>query len=74
MLISSLTQKGQATIPAPVREFLHLHSGDKLGFDIENEQVIIRKIEPFDYAYHQALTGTLSEWNSTEDEDDYKNL
>ncbi len=74
MLSSSITQKGQATIPAKVRQYLHLHRGDKLEFDIENKRVFIKKLEPFDYAYHQALTNTLSEWNSQEDDDDYKNL
>lgn len=74
MQISTITQKGQATIPAAIREQLHLHSGDKIVFDIINDKVIISKLEPFDVVYHQALAGTLSEWASKEDDDAYKNL
>ncbi len=74
MNLATITQKGQATIPADVRKALGLEAGDKIGFDIQNEQVILTKIQPFDYAYHQALTGTLSEWDSHEDEEAYHDL
>ncbi len=68
MLISSLTSKGQATIPAEIREALHLTAGDKVSFEIKDHQAIISKVEPFEYHYHQALNGTLSEWDSLNDE------
>lgn len=74
MNISTITQKGQATIPAEVRKKLDLHPGDKIGFDVSNGNVMLIKIKPFDYEYHQALAGTLSEWSSKEDDDAYGNL
>lgn len=37
MQVATLTQKGQATIPAKVRKALHLQMGDKLACDINNE-------------------------------------
>ncbi|MCX7123405.1 MAG: AbrB/MazE/SpoVT family DNA-binding domain-containing protein [Gammaproteobacteria bacterium] len=74
MLFSSVTQKGQATIPVKIRNCLHLNPGDKIGFVIEHERVFLKKIEPFDYTYHQALTATLSEWDSAEDDDAYQDL
>lgn len=71
---STLTQKGQATIPAEIRKKLNLHAGDKIGFEIKKEIVSLKKIKPFDYAYHQALKSTLSEWDSMEDNEAYHGL
>ncbi len=72
--ISTVTEKGQATIPAEIRRELHLVPGDKVGFEIEHDRVILRRIQPFDYAYHQALSKTLSEWDSAEDDEAYRDL
>ncbi|MGH8581377.1 MAG: AbrB/MazE/SpoVT family DNA-binding domain-containing protein [Gammaproteobacteria bacterium] len=38
---SKLTRKYQATIPGPVREKLHLHAGDVIVFEIENDTVVV---------------------------------
>lgn len=45
MSFSSLTQKGQVTIPAALRNALDLHQGDqvKFTFDKKKEQIIIEK-------------------------------
>lgn len=32
MVMSTITSKGQTTIPAKIRDFLSLHAGDKLEF------------------------------------------
>ncbi len=74
MLISTLTTKGQATIPAEVRKELDLHSGDKVAFTIKNHQVFIKKITPFDAKYHKVLSTQLSEWASEADEEGYHDL
>lgn len=71
---STLTQKGQATIPADVRKKLGLQPGDKVGFKIEKDNVIVVKITPFDSEYHIALAGSLSEWNTPEDDEAYEDL
>jgi AbrB family looped-hinge helix DNA binding protein len=42
MLHSTVTKRGQTTIPSPVREALHIQPGDKLEYDIQGSQVIIR--------------------------------
>jgi AbrB family looped-hinge helix DNA binding protein len=40
MSISTLTSKGQVTIPKNVRERLHLRTGDKLDFRVEEDGTI----------------------------------
>ena len=74
MLISTLTSKGQATIPAEVRKSLALKAGDRVTFEIVDHKVILQKALPFDYHYHHALSQTLSEWDSPEDDEAYRDL
>ena len=74
MNLSTVTQKGQATIPAEIRKQLDLHPGDKIAFEVTDGEVIIRKISSFDYEYHKAISKTLSEWASKEDDDAYDDL
>ena len=40
MPISTLTSKGQVTIPKNVRERLHLRTGDKLDFCVQEDGTI----------------------------------
>ena len=42
MYHSTVTRKGQTTIPGPVREALHIQPGDKLEYDIQGSQATIR--------------------------------
>ena len=71
---SKLTRKYQATIPEPVRRALGLASGDTLAFDVENGQVRLRKAGRIDMAFARSLQETLSEWNSSEDDETYAGL
>lgn len=71
---SKLTSKYQATIPEPIRRVLHLSAGDTIAFDIDNNQIRLRKAQPIDLAFAQALDGTLNEWQSDEDEEAYRDL
>ncbi len=71
---SKLTKKYQATIPEPVRRLLHLKAGDAIAFDIEDDDVHIRKARPVDFAFAQGLEGTLNEWMSEADEIAYRDL
>ena len=75
MKYSKLTSKNQATIPKEIRKTLKLESGDVVTFKVvNNKTVIIQKASPIDLEYLKSLNSTLSEWNSEEDEDAYKNL
>jgi len=40
MLASSLTQKGQVTLPAKIRKKLALKTGDKIAFTLEGNRII----------------------------------
>lgn len=71
---SKLTKKYQATIPEPVRRLLHLETGDEIAFDIEQDNVHLRKARPVDLAFAQSIEGTLSEWTTEADEEAYRDL
>ena len=71
---SKLTKKYQATIPEPVRKLLHLESGDEIAFDIEHNDVHLRKARPVDLAFAQSIEGTLTEWATEADEEAYRDL
>lgn len=71
---SRLSSKGQVTIPAEVREKLHLEAGDTVIYEVEDERAVLRRAEPFDIAYHAALSGTLDEWASPDDEEAFRDL
>lgn len=75
MLASSrMTQKYQTTIPAKIRKLLGLQSGDLIGFDVKEGDVVLKKASPLDVAFAKAIEGTLSEWASDEDEEAYRDL
>ena len=74
MLASTITAKGQTTIPAEIRKALGLETGDKIAFHIKDNKAVISKVEPFDYQYHGTLPATLSEWASSADEEAYHDL
>lgn len=71
---SKLTSKYQATIPKSVREVLAINAGDNIAFDIKENRVYLRKSTPIDLNFAEALTDTLSEWNSIADEEAYNEL
>ena len=72
---SRLTSKGQATVPASVRRKLHLNPGDTLLFEqSRNGTIQIRKARPLDIEFLSPLEGTLSEWNSDNDDQAYRDL
>jgi antitoxin PrlF len=73
---SRLTKKYQATIPAPVRKRLGLKPGDSILFEESKPTgaIILRRGDPIDLEYLEALEGTLSEWNSENDDRAYRDL
>jgi antitoxin PrlF len=75
MLTSKVTTKGQVTLPKKIRERLHIQAGDTLAYEFQHGAVLVRKLEPFDREWHEALSATVAgEWNSPEDEETFRDL
>ena len=72
---SKLSSKGQVTIPKEVRETLGLEPGNFVTYEfLDDDAVILRRVEPYDAAFHLAVSDTLVEWGSPEDEDAFRDL
>ena len=67
--ISTLSQKGQTTIPQEVREKLGIREGDILEYEIEGSSVRLRKLQRIDAQWSRALETTLTEWCGDRDDD-----
>ena len=44
MTHSTITSKGQTTLPAPIRRALHLKAGDRIMYEIHGDSAIIRPL------------------------------
>jgi antitoxin PrlF len=64
---SRITSKGQTTIPREVRQRLSLKPGDVVVYELDDDEVRLRKQGPLDVSYLRAVQTTLSEWDSPED-------
>mgnify|MGYP006310738797 CR=1 FL=1 len=74
MKTSRISSKGQVTIPAEVRKALDLEAGDLIVYEMDGDVVKLKKMESFDAAFHLAVSETLEEWNSDEDEEAFGDL
>lgn len=74
MTYARLTSKGQVTVPKEVRTRLQLEPGDVLSYELEGDEVRVRKVARFDAAWHRALVATLEEWNSPDDTEAFRDL
>jgi AbrB family looped-hinge helix DNA binding protein len=71
---SRISAKGQVTVPKRVREALGARPGDVLAYEVRGNVVILRRVDPFDAAFHAALTQTVDEWASPEDDEAFREL
>ncbi len=74
MRASRLSAKGQVTNPKELRESVGLHPGDMVGYEVKNGVISLTRIEPFDAAFHAALSDTLDEWATPEDDEAFREL
>jgi antitoxin PrlF len=65
--VSRLTSKGRTTIPREVRSKLSLQLGDTIVYELDDDEVRLRKGTPPDVVYLRAVQTTLCEWDSPED-------
>jgi len=63
-----LTQKGQVTIPLPIRKRLNLKTGEDVLFMIKNGEVVIKKRMPGKEAF-QKFVGFLSHLKGKESDE-----
>ena len=73
-LMSRISDKGKVTIPKKVREALGASSRDLIAYEIEGNIVTLKRVSPFDAAYHEALSQTVNEWATAEDEEAFRDL
>jgi len=66
---STISSKGQTTLPAAVRRLLRVSSGDSILYELEKETVRIRRATPLDLNWAKAVESTLTEWSSPADDD-----
>lgn len=71
---AKLTSKYQATIPEPIRKVLGLEAGDTVVYEVKGSQVTVRREIKLDKEYLEAISATLSEWDSAADEEAYGQL
>ena len=74
MEISKISAKGQTTIPAKIRNKLGFGSGDTVVYEIKDEGVLVRKVAKTNDNYLSAISSTLEEWNSDEDNEAWCDL
>lgn len=75
MEFARVTAKGQATIPKRIREAANIREGDMLAFDLDsNNRITIKRIDPTIDVELLALQETLSEWDSPENDEAWRDL
>ena len=58
-----------------IRDAAHIREGDMLAFDLDsNNRITIKRIDPTVDVELSALQETLSEWNSPQDEEAWRDL
>ena len=74
MVMSKVSVKGQSTIPGEIRKFLGLKAGDTIGFEIIENRVMIRKLQPLDAAFLRLASESFSDWNAPEADEAFRDL
>ncbi len=74
MPTSRISSKGQVTIPKEIRKTIGLEPGDTIVYEVHDGVITLKHLEPFDAAFHAALSQTLDEWATPEDEEAFRDL
>ena len=68
MELSTLTARGQLTVPKAVRDALGLKRGDVLSWELDDQSVQLQVVAPVDLDDLRGVEASLSEWSSDADE------
>lgn len=63
---TSVSSKGQATIPAEIRREAGIQPGDQVVFSIASGRVVLEKVQPIDEVWNAGQAGMLGEWSDPE--------
>ena len=74
MHVSKVSAKGQVTIPIEIRKAMGIEPGDLITYELQGQCIKLKRITPFDAAFHSAVSETLEEWNSPDDEEAFNDL
>ncbi len=73
-MVSRLTSKGQATIPAAVRKKLQLKAGDSVVFSVAGRRAILRKADALDPAFLMLQQQAFADWDAPEADEAFRDL
>jgi AbrB family looped-hinge helix DNA binding protein len=71
---STVSSKGQITLPKSIREHLGVGPGSTVRYELQDGVVLLMRSDPLDLAFHEALASTLEEWTTPEDEEAFRDL
>ena len=74
MELAKITARGQTTIPKGIREAANLAGGDVIAFEIEGDHLRVYKVISGRDDWLDGVSKGLSEWNSPEDEEAWREL
>lgn len=70
LIVSSITSKGQTTVPLKIRQLLGVNEGDELKYEIISPNVVqIKKLSQSEKLWANAMEQTLTEWMDSTDDD-----
>ena len=73
MQTSKLSRRGQVTLPERSARRQVWDRGTS-SCEVRDGVILLKRLEPLDAEFHQALSGTLDEWASPEDEEAFRDL
>ena len=74
MELAKVTSRGRMTIPKRIREAANLSKGNVVAFEIKGDLLRLRKVTRTRREDPGDLVEVLSEWDSPEDEEAFRDL
>lgn len=74
MMITKVSKEGEARIPGEVLERLGIKAGDMLGFEVEDDRLVLRRIEPLDAGFLKLASESFADWDAPEADEAFRDL